>query len=725
MSKALIQLNATMQQLVTLPIKQQIAALGEGLRVGQPDECQRFALRLIEIAGFGYKSTKDQSLGPVELLMGLSDRLRARHADAALRMLAERWGRLPMDSRSLALSLGRSRWIRVVRALGADPDPALRIGALEIARDTGDPALGVLVCSMLNDEHQQVRLSADRTLLAMVLGMFRGLERGMLGEEYESIRDRAVIPMLGDTRVLELERCAMLSAIADAAWSFADHRCRSPLLASLLLMDRKGGTALERRAFEKMQRLLSERNHPSHMPMRTVLRTTPAPVLRGRALRWLVIDPISGVASARLAVAESIEEHRAGLELLHLCIRPKRARALRKVRIGTKQESGIVSLERGAPVLQSSEIATLDVQGRKGAIRWMIGLGLDDSIQRRELEWVMADPDPLVRLNGCAVAGSLDVLDYLYDPSPEVARHAAMRWSSVGGQPPMIGSGGCTRRSETAVLNTRSGCAWVRRIAREEADRVTMEMPTSPSSRLAARRLLASDPARFVRDIRAMLRDERKRGTALSLILALGLEERFEMDLMALSNEMIGGGMDARIAASLVRGLSAIRSPMAREVVMRGLESDDQRVVANAIESVHTPMDVLTEYKSDTHHRVRSSALRRLIMDGQQVMARDAAQELSAMLHDERVEHRRAGVWASQRVLEPKSRVRLGSPWRDLVVTLHEMSERESDQAVRDRADRCVHRVVVGQRTADPAMVDGSGSDDGPERGGRVLESVT
>ncbi|MGJ8635228.1 MAG: hypothetical protein ACSHX5_00080 [Phycisphaerales bacterium] len=713
MSKAPIQLDESMKKMQSLPLRLQVVALGEGLQVGQPDECQHFAMRLIEIAGFGYKKNNaGQSLGPLELITGLSDRWRARHADDALRMLATGWAKLPIETRSLALSLGRSRWIRVVRLLGADSDPTLRIGALTIARDTADPALGVMVCSMLSDEHQKVRLAADRTLMAMVLGMFKGLERGMLGEEYESIRDRAVIPMLGDPRVLELERCAMLSAIADAAWSFADHRCRSPLLASLLLMDRKGGTALERRAFKKMQRLLSERNHPSHMPMRTVLRTTPAPVLRGRALRWLVIDPISGVASARLAVAETIEEHRAGLELMHLCIRPARAKALKKVRIGTKQENGFVSLERGAPILSSGEIATLDASTRKGAIRWVTGLGLDASIKRRELEWVMADRDPAVRLHGCCVADSLDVLDYMYDPTEQVARHAAMRWSSVGSPPPAIGSAACERRSEIASRNMRSGSAWVRRIAREEGDRLTMDAPTNASSRLAARRLFASDPARFVRDVRGMLREPTKRGTALGIILALGLEERFEMDLISLSNELRGGELDPRIAASLVRGLSGILSPLAREAVMQSLESDDQRVVANAIESVHTPIEVLAEYKGDAHHRVRSSAIRRLILGGRNDIARGATEDLSVMLHDDRQEHRLAGVWASQRVLEPKSRARLGGPWRDLVVTLNELSEHETDDTIRTRADRCVHRVVVSQRTQEARRIEDAAADE-------------
>ena len=693
-----------MNHTLTLPLRLQVAALGEGLLVGEPIECQHFALRLIEIAGYGQRKMSDRGLGPVELVTGLSDRWRARHGESALRALAMGWANLDTDMRRLAVALGRTRWIAVVKDLAGDAEYSVRKRALGIAMDTGDPGFGVMVCSMLGDEHQQVRLAADKTLIGLVLGMFGHLDRGMLGEDYANIRDRAITPMLGDQAMLELERCAMLSAIADAAWSFADHRCRSPLLASLLLMDRQGGSRMERRAFEKMRRLLSERNHPSHMPMRTVLRTTPAPVLRERALRWLVIDPIAGVASARLGVAESIEEHRAVLDQMHLCVRPARAQGLKKVRVGTTQVNGVVALEDNAPVLSSEGFGQLDSGSKRGYIRWLTGLAMEPSVRRGELERVMADTDPMVRMHGCCVADSLDVLDYMYDGNESIARHAAMRWSSVGSVGPGVGSPSWERRLQTARLNGRSGSEQVRRIADDEVSRLSMEMPERASSRLQARRLYASDPARFVREIRAMLQQPARRGQALGMISAMELEDRFEMDLVSLSQEH---GLDGRVRASLVRALSEITSDGARDAVLRCLESDDQRVVANAIESVHTPIGVLVEYKGDTHHRVRSSAIRRMLLAQSELestnrVAEVAAEDLGAMLHDSRVNHRLAGVWAAQRVLEPNMRrsmkSRTGGHWRDLVMTLNEMTIHETDDGVRGRADQCVHRMLVSQR---------------------------
>jgi hypothetical protein len=691
-----IQLEDSMNYAKAMPLRLEVCALGEGLRIGEPLECQQVALRLIEIAGYGQRRNDARALGPMELVTGLSGRWRARYAESALRSLAVGWGNLSIEMRTLALALGRRRWINVTKELAKDADAEIRTTALSIARDTGDPGLGVMVCSLLGDEHQKVRLAADRTLLALVLGMMQQVDGAMLGEEYDSIRNRRVTAMLGDPAVLELERCSMLAAIADAAWSFSSHRCRSPLLASLLLMDRQGATSMERRAFEKMRRLLSERHHPSHMPMRTVLRTTAAPILRERALRWLVVDPIANVAAARLDIAESIAEHRAVLDNMHLCVRPMRARGLNRVRVASRQEKGSVILEDNAPFVNIQEYGEIDHDAKRGYIRWVTGLSLDAGVRRQLLERVMADSDASIRLHGCCVADAFDLVDYLYDSNEAVSRHAAVRWSSVGATTPAVGSASCERRLNTARLNQRSSSAWVRRVADEEVERLSIDMAWSPSSRLQARRLFASDPARFVRLIREMLHQPARRSSGVEMILALGLEERFEMDLVSLGNER---GLDPRLSATLVRGLSKVDSDAARASVLQSLECDDQRVVANAIESVHTPIESLVEYKGDEHHRVRSSAIRRMLVSDHRGAVADAAvEDLLGMLTDARVGHRLAGVWAAQRVFECKPHERLVG-WRDLVSTLDEMTRHETDDAVRARADQCVHRLLVQQRT--------------------------
>ena len=209
--------------------------------------------------------------------------------------------------------------------------------------------------------------------------------------------------------------------------------------------------------------------------------------------------------------------------------------------------------------------------------------------------------------------------------------------------------------------------------------------------------------------MRELMIDPDRRLSALGMIIALGLEQRFEMDLVSMSHV---NELDSKVRATLVRALSNVKSVAAGEAVLRCLESDDQRVVANAIESEHTPIDALVEYKDDAHHRVRASAIRRMLVqsgDGNVVDA--AVEDLLKMLRDERVGHRLAGVWAAQRILEVKasskhgSRFPGGSSWRTLITTLDSMCRDEQDEGVRRRADQCVHRLLVSQRVREREAV--------------------
>ena len=104
------------------------------------------------------------------------------------------------------------------------------------------------------------------------------------------------------------------------------------------------------------------------------------------------------------------------------------------------------------------------------------------------------------------------------------------------------------------------------------------------------------------------------------------------------------------------------------------------------------------EYKGDDHHRVRSSAIRRMLVSSKRGEVADAAvEDLIGMLTDARVGHRLAGVWAAQRVFESKPNDRMVG-WRELVSILDEMTRHEADDSVRARADQCVHRLLVQQR---------------------------
>ncbi len=697
-----------------LPLRQRIAALGEAILVAPCSECDEMALKLIELAGFHTNSPHGQdsdlhrielesAAGPIELLARIPQRWQSRHANEAMLMLARAWGVLSVPMRELGAGLGRTRWIRVAETLSRDSDPRARLAAVSIARDTADPGFAKIVGELLADEHQSVRQSADKALMRLTMVMLEHLPAEMLGEDLAKVAatPRVILPV--DPAVLELERCTLLGAIADAAWSFASHRCRSPLLAALLVIDRVVATPLERAISVRMRRLLSERNHPSHSPMRTVLRRTPCPILRERALRWLTIAPISAAAIDRLNIAESLDEHEIVLRKSHLAIRPKRAARLISLRHATHQVNGRIELVNQGPLPHRESYAQLSEEARLGLIRMLWQIMIDDQPKRDLLEPALADPSPRVRLSACVMSPLIDLPDFLYDPDPVVACTGALVWSSAGQTPPRLFSPAWKHRMQVARTNARSPHAWVRRVSGEESDRLSMDRPDSPASRVQARRMYQVDPSGFVRMLRDHLSDPDSRCDALMLIRILGIGHRFELDLISIvQNE----SCDARTRATAVMALGEVDTNSASYILSEALRDRDDRIRSNAAESISGSVDQLFELKADDHHRVRASVIRRMIRETdstQPSQSRDAAHALLEMLHDDRPMHRLAGTWAAQRTLTGSSREVMGNVWKPLVNEIEllaaghgcfkgDLNLKESDQ-IRSRAQRCIHRI--------------------------------
>jgi len=686
--------------LAKLPMRQRVATLGQGLLVVPVDERDQIAMMLIELASFrttppreNPRTGRPSASGPVELLARIPQRWQSRHVGEAMVAIARAWGVLSDPMKELGVGLGRDRWIGAARELAIDPDPAARVAALSIAHDTADPGFGKIVASLLPDEHQSVRKAADRAIMRMTMVMLEHLPASLLGDDLAGIASAPRIALPVDPAVLELERCTLLGAIADAAWSFASHRCRSPLLAALLVMDRAVATPLEREIAERMHRLLSERNHPSHSPLRTVLRRTPCPILRERALRWLPIAPISSAAIDRLASADSLQEHEIVLRKAHLAIRPKRGVRLVSLHHTTHQRNGRIELAAVGPLPGRAFYPQLDQGSRLGLIRFSSLISIDDQARRDLLEPALADASTRVRLSACEASSPIDLPDFLYDIDPSVARHAALRWSSMGLTPPRPAAPAWTHRREISRINARSPHAWVRRVAGEESDRLSLVRPDSPASRVQARRMFKNDPSGFVRTLRDHLAGGDTRCEALMLIRLMGVEHRFELDLISIVQSEQG---DAKARATAIKALGAIDSDAARYILSEALGDSDDRIRANAIESITTPVDRLLELKGDPSHRVRASALRRVIRDAgtaQIAQLRNAAQALLYMLGDERAMHRLAGTWVAQRTLTGESRAAMGSAWKPLINTIESLAANDHDVRIRARSERCIQRL--------------------------------
>jgi hypothetical protein len=448
---------------------------------------------------------------------------------------------------------------------------------------------------------------------------------------------------------------------------------------------------MERAVSARIRRLLNEAGHPSHAPIRTVLRGTPSPMLRERALRWIVLDPVRSTCVDRLSSADSAHEHEIVLRRASLALRPRRADRLRAVRPGADRAH--------APFPDARTLARLSPEARRGMVRFVSLIGLEEQARRGVLEPTLADPDPLVRLWGAHAAHPADLSDYAFDADASVARSAAQRWSTLGVGGPQFGSGAWTRRTEVAALLARSPHAAVRGLGMIERERLDPFAGT-PGARVAARRFHQRDPVGFVRAVRDRLGDVSRVLDAVMLVRAMGLAARFEMDLVALATT----DPDDRVRATAVAALGSVDSEPARRIVRASLNAPDQRVRSNAVEAVAADDAVLLEYKDDRSHRVRASAVRRVLNqsgcmagDAGGVRAREtAADALARMLSDDRAEHRLSGAWAAERVVLPERRDLLGAGWRPVVRRVLEAAELDHDARVRLRASRCARRLESG-----------------------------
>lgn len=681
-----------LQTLARAPRREQIPALGEVLRLAPEPEREAVALRLFELAAAGRAPDRGGALGPVELVSRWPKRMRVRDAERAMFELVCGWSQIPESVRGLARGLARERWLRIATAASDAPDPAARVSAARFAEDTAEPGLARMVCTLLRDEHQSVRRHADRALLRLAVTLLGHVPEALLGSEFGAIAARPALTLRADPGVIDLERVELCRQIADASWSFSEHRCRSPLVAALLVLDRVPGGTMERAVAARIRRLLNEPAHPSHPPIRTALRRTPSPLLRERALRWIVLDPMRPTCVERLSEADSIEEHEITLRRAYLAVRPRRGTRLRSVRLAGPREHG--------PVPAASDVAKLSTQARRGHVRFVSLIGLEDEARRLALEPTLADSDAMVRLAGAHAAHPADLSDYAFDPDASVARSAATRWSTLGVAAPQAGGGVWSRRREVAGLLTRSPHESVRAIARAEADRLDMFAPT-PAGRLAARRAHERDPVAFVRTVRAAIGEEAGVLAALTLVRALDVGARFEMDLVQLATT----APDDRVRATAVAALGRVDSEGARRVVRASLHAPDQRVRSNAVEAVEVDPAVLLEYKDDQSHRVRASAVRRLLAAGDPWGATGsegpiadrariaAAESLARMLTDDRAAHRLSGAWAAERVVLPERRDAVGPAWRGLVRRVTDAATNDHDERVRLRAGRCLRRL--------------------------------
>ncbi len=621
------------------------------MQVASPDEAGPLAVELAEMAA--------------EPTGGwLVERRRAR-AGEALGALVGMWERLPADARGLALGVGRGRWEEAVAAALSQPESVeeARSAAL-LGSELGEVGVGGSLVTALGIDDDRTRRVAELGLLGLSLRA-RGLDAAAVASEVEE----AELPAIGRGRVEGIERARLDVHLADAAWGFAGHQRRAALLAGLVGLDLAGLSDSRRdqsgaSGAARLLRLVQESSHVAHRALRQIVRWSPAPVVRERALLLLSEASIAEAALERVSRAESRGEHEAVLRLAHLGLRPRRRRLLGMVRVvatggleakGEEQRSaaktvpfsgtGVGVIAGGQALPEARMLAGMDEACRAGAAMLAGMVEADDQARAALLRDSLGDASPLVRLRALAAVPRAELAHYCFDADPHVARSAMLRWSTAGMG--LRGRAEAGERARVAGVLARSPHASVRRLAEQETPRETPWMAHCPASRASAWRLAVRERDGLLGHVRRRVKGTRPaegaadgtadgRGAvsveeqvgAIVVARRLGLSRVIAMDLAELLEPGTGtGAVDPRVAATAAAALGDVDDAVSRGALRRALTHSDARVRANAVEAIGVQrMAVedattgrdrdygsLIELKGDPHHRVRANAIRALL----------------------------------------------------------------------------------------------------------------
>ncbi len=717
-----------------LPRRERIAALRSAMRVASRQERERIAIDLIELGIAEHRHRPAPRRGLSALAFGP----RERSKDDAILSIVSHWEDLSEPTRRAALAAGAGRWDAIADSMLQSDDPGDLKNLAALVLDAPDPGFARAMFRLLAHEDAGVALAGDRAFVRLAMCALDDPDPDQYGRELAQLAARPRLDINTGRLCAHGGAPALLTAVADAAWAFAEHRCTGALLAALLLLDQpleyNGGEEAQAvsAAMLRLHRLIDEASHPSHAPLAVALKRRGTPVLRARAWRLLTSPGLGAAAVERVARADNVVEHEGLLADAHLSLNPKRRRRLGLVDVRTRRDGAAIALDVGSPLPNEDLTRRLSDRARRGLPLLTANMRVDAALGRLVRTPLLDDADALVRLNAARFAEPVELADYLFDPDPRVARTAVFRWSTAGDPdgvrwPPRLREAG---RARLAGRLERRPERDIARCGLQEWDRLSPFDPRSPVGRLGARRWLAEEPKSFLAQLTDRLEsaEVNTRLDALQLVRALRIGARLEKQVI---EHALNAEEDARVRATSVALLGELTSDASREALDRATSSTDQRVRANAVEArgrrASDVADLATaepethaamiELKHDPHHRVRANALRALLRSGTprrtRVFEPAAIEELEAMLCDERDMHRIAGVWLAERVLSGSGRARLGGRWDDLARRVASIATGDPSERARARASRCAARLL-GELRADPGveLVSGGSSED-------------
>lgn len=612
---------------------------------------------------------------------------------AALVALARCWLWLPRGAKEAWVGLAGAVAPGVLDEASRDDRWWARAGAaMAIAEGRCFAACGALL-ELTSDEDERVAEAAERALWRLAAHAEAwpagaGAGSGRISARVGRVVRRSRRPLEGETRALH----AALYACIDG---FERHRRRGPFVAAAACLSPAWWWGAPRSALGEWVR---DGDSATHLVTRSVVKRSPEPVLGARAVEWLVFSHLAGACLDRLSGRAGPEERGLVFARSHLLLHPGRAR-----RLGLVERAELPSAE---------ETRALPVEALRGTPRWVSSLSLRRGSPEGALRGILGSGDVHARL-ALVACGPRSVLASLcFDEDSRVATSAALRWSSVGAR-----RGGAEHRRADlrhAMQLKRHAHGAVRRIGAREVERLDPWAGGAASVGIA-RLALHDDRTGTLERIQAGLRDGSTpaRLSAIRLARALRVEGEVELDLLAAAAEQHGDfGNDsegARVVSAVASALGGAASASSREALLRLSGHTHPRVRANALEALARlarrgaaqreaserggeTQSLLHEFKGDGHHRVRGAAIRWLL-DGSAAsgVTREAVRGLTAMLEDDRWEHRRAGLWAAQRVARGRG-PRPSSP-ASVVSRVRLVASGDPEALLRRRARHVLHSL--------------------------------
>jgi hypothetical protein len=687
--------GAVLERLERLPPGLRIAAIRDALPHAGEAERGVFHIELIAIAaeedrgGPGILRTLLRSLSAID----------AEHPDAgrdrrrAVALLASDWHRLAPEHRRVADSVPAADWCHALAGMLDTPEPPIA-PVRALVEHLGDRTPETAIARLLAATDRSAADLAERLLARLVSPHIVSgppeLPRRLAALlEASASGDRPRHPQADRRRVAGL--------LIDLLARQDEHHRSTPALLTLAMLDRP----VREPDDAALRAVLDAADHPAAPVLRRVLRRDASPLARRVAWRLLVHDRLGQAALERVASTRDAAEHEAVLEHAHLALNPRRARALGVLR--SPEEKPARAPSRSTPPhgpVIPTEPHSLSVRARRGLARYAAALRGGPAHTPDALHVAaLTEPDRHARLAHAGAARGPCLVDYCFDPDPVIARTATLRWSTRGAVPP--GTRTSEHRTKLAQRLSTSPHACVRRLVLEEPG-AAIRHPGTTLGRLE-----------FLADTDEDERSERlahafdsaqspdRRVAILEAARRLGALHRWQRRLVEL---LTAPGTDARVASAAASAIRSLPGAYPGEAVARALGHADDRVRANAVDSIarllgrgiapETARAGLIELKSARAHRVRANAVRADAARPSGAPLESAGPDIERMLTDDRTLHRLAGAWLAERVLCAAGVEREAEAWQRAAHRVACVARDEADDHVRARAKRCARRLL-------------------------------